>query len=121
MNKVTIEVRTNSIRAPRGKLLICCILDECAFFRGDESVSSSDVEVDAAISPGLALTSSSLKILISSVNKLSDILYYKVSASYYKYDAHTLLLMRHTLAFNPTFYAATIAKYLALYPALFLA
>ena len=61
LNKVTIEVGTNSIRAPRGKRLICCILDECAFFRGDESVSSSDVEVDAAISPGLARTSGSLK------------------------------------------------------------
>jgi hypothetical protein len=52
-NGVAIEVHTNSFRAVRGRSILAAILDECAFFR-DENFASPDIEVDAALSPGLA-------------------------------------------------------------------
>jgi len=75
-NAVSIEVHSNSFRAVRGRSILCAVLDEVAFFR-DENFASPDIEVDAAISPGLARMPGSLKILISSVHKRSGLLYHK--------------------------------------------
>src|SRR6202030_4389015 len=46
-NNVVIEVHTNSYRSVRGRSIICCIMDECAFWR-DENFASPDIEVHAA-------------------------------------------------------------------------
>jgi hypothetical protein len=73
-NRVKIEIHTNSFRAVRGRSILCAVLDECAFFR-DESFASPDIEIDAALSPGLARVQDSIKILISSVHKRSGLLY----------------------------------------------
>ena len=52
-NDVSIEVHANSFRAVRGRSILCAVLDEVAFFR-DKNFASPDIEVDAALSPGLA-------------------------------------------------------------------
>jgi hypothetical protein len=67
----------------------------------------------------LARTPGSLKILISSVNKHSGILYDKVNSCFGKDDNDTLVVMGTTLQSNPTFDVATIEKDLARDPARF--
>jgi hypothetical protein len=56
-------VHTNSFRAVRGRSILCAVLDEVVFFR-DEKFASPDIEVDAALSPGLARVPGSMKILL---------------------------------------------------------
>lgn len=52
-NRVTIEIHTGSIAAPRGRTYIAVLADEIAFWGSDSSVNP-DAEVIAAIRPGLA-------------------------------------------------------------------
>src|SRR6266436_5327615 len=47
-NRVIIEVKTNSYRSVRGRGILACILDECAFYR-DQNAANPDVELHAAI------------------------------------------------------------------------
>src|SRR5208282_2333600 len=51
-NGAEIVVQTNNVRSPRGRTVAAAIFDEAAHWRG-EDFSNPDVEVDAAITPGL--------------------------------------------------------------------
>ena len=99
-NGAAIHVVTNNFRAPRGRTICCCVLDEVAFFKSDESFSP-DVEVDAAIAPGLARWPGSMKILISSVHRGQGLLYEAFSAAYGQDDPDTLAVLGTSLQFNP--------------------
>jgi hypothetical protein len=108
-NSVTVEVHTNSFRAVRGRSLLACVLDECAFFR-DETSASPDTELDAALTPGLACVPGSMKILISSVHKRSGLLHEKVRDFYGKDSDDTLVVCGGTRDFNPAFDESVIAR-----------
>src|SRR5262249_43608771 len=49
-NRVTIEVHTNSFRSVRGRSLLCCIFDELAHWRSEDT-SNPDIEMAAAVTP----------------------------------------------------------------------
>lgn len=106
-NGSEIVVGTNSMRSVRGRRYCCAIYDEVAFW-SDESYANPDVEVDAAIAPGLARCPGSLKILISSVHRRAGLLYQRYDQSYGRDDPDTLVVLGDTLKFNPTFDAKTI-------------
>lgn len=63
-NNITIEVRSCDFRRLRGPTYICCICDELAFWRNENS-SNPDDEVLAAIRPGLATTHGQLFMISS--------------------------------------------------------
>jgi hypothetical protein len=52
-NGVEVIVATNSYRAVRGRSVLCCNLDEVAFYR-DEEFATSDKQLYAALAPSLA-------------------------------------------------------------------
>ncbi|POP52984.1 hypothetical protein [Zhongshania marina] len=98
-NRTRIEVNTASFRAVRGRTLLALILDECAFFRTDNS-ANPDVEIYRAAVPGLA-TLGGMVILISSPYAKRGLLY-SMHQDHYGRDSTTLYIKGSTLDFNPT-------------------
>jgi hypothetical protein len=107
--KAQITVGTNNLRAPRGRTICCAIYDEVAFWY-DQDYANPDIEVDTAISPGLMRFPGSLKILISSVNKRSGLLYDRVTEYFGKDSDDVLVVMGESLQFNPSLDAALIER-----------
>ena len=64
-NRVVIEVHTASFRSTRGYALIAGLLDELAFWPGDDS-AEPDYEVLSALRPGMATIPSSMLLCASS-------------------------------------------------------
>jgi hypothetical protein len=64
-NRVTIEVHTCSFRSTRGYALIAGLLDELAFWPGDDS-AEPDYEVLSALRPGMATIPGSMLLCASS-------------------------------------------------------
>ena len=110
-NEVVIEIHTSSFRAVRGRSILCAILDEAAFFR-DENFASPDVELHAALSPGLARVKNSMLIIISSVHKRSGLLYQRWK-DHYGCEGDVLVVRGTTRQFNPSFDEKIIANALA--------
>jgi hypothetical protein len=117
-NHVVIEVRTNSYRKVRGRSVLCCIMDEVAFFASDDS-ANPDFEVYGAIRPGLARVPGSMLVLISTAHKRSGLLYERYKAHFGRSDGDVLVVKGTTLQFNPLFDAAEIEKALGEDPALY--
>jgi hypothetical protein len=118
-NRVTIEVHTNSFRSTRGRSFLCAIFDEASFFRSDDNFASTDTELHAAITPGLARMPGSMLVMISTAHKRSGLLYERWKKFYGKDDDDILVVRGTTLQFNPTFDARIIAKSLADDPQVF--
>jgi len=112
-NNVTIIVATNSFRSVRGRSIICAIFDECAFWRSEDSAAIPDVEVAAAVAPGLARMPGSMLILISTVHKRAGLLYQRFKDHFGRDSADTLVVRGTTMQFNPTFDAKIIDRQLA--------
>jgi len=108
-NRVSIEVHAASHRAIRGRSVLCCIFDEAAFFRSEES-ASPDTELDLAVQPSLDRTPNSMKIIISSVHKRAGLLHEKVREFYGKNDSDTLVIVGTTLQLNPSYDAKIIER-----------
>lgn len=106
-NRVSIEVHTNSYRAVRGRTLLACILDECAFYRSDAS-ALPDVETYRAALPGLA-TTGGLMLGISSPYSRKGLLYSKY-AKHYGQDSDILVVKGSSRQFNPTIPEALIQE-----------
>jgi hypothetical protein len=117
-NGVVIEVHTNSYRSVRGRSIICAIFDECAFWR-DENFASPDIEVHAAVSPGLARIPGSMLVLISTAHRRGGLLYDRWKNYYAKPDDDVLVVRGKTLQFNPIFDERAITKALADDPQLY--
>ncbi len=100
-NGAEIIVQTNNLRAPRGRTIACAIFDEAAFWLGKD-FANPDVEVDAAVTPGLLRFPGSLKIIISSVHRRAGLLYDKYASHFGKDDDDTLVVLGTALQFNPT-------------------
>ena len=110
-NGVEIVVATNSYRSVRGRGILCAVFDEVAFWRDEES-AIPDVEVAAAVAPGLARVPGSMLILISTVHKRSGLLYQRYRTYFGKDNDDTLVVCGSTLQFNPSADAATIARHI---------
>ncbi len=81
--------------------------------------ATPDVEVHAAVSPGLARVPGSMLILISSALKRGGLLYQFWKDYYGRDDDDVLVVLGDTLALNPTFDAAEIDKALERDPQLY--
>jgi hypothetical protein len=55
-NGIAIEIHTSNFRRVRGRTLIFAICDEACFWWSDEASANPDVEVIAAVRPGLVTT-----------------------------------------------------------------
>ena len=109
VNGAQIVVGTNSYRAVRGRTICCAIFDECCYWRSDDG-ANPDVEVDAAVAPGLARWPGSLKILISSPYRRSGLLFRRWRESFGKDDDDVLVVHGGTRVFNPTFPQAIVDR-----------
>jgi hypothetical protein len=115
-NGVSIVVATNSYRSIRGRTILAAVFDEIAFWRDEES-AVPDVEVAAAVAPGLARMPDSMSILISTAHRRSGLLYQRFKEHFGKNSDDTLVVLGSTLQFNDTADAATIAREIAEDPA----
>jgi hypothetical protein len=111
-NGAQIIVATNSYRSVRGRTVALAIYDEVGFWRSDDC-AHPDIEVDAALSPGLARHRGALKILISSAYRRSGLLYQRWRESFGRDDDDRLVVLGDTVSFNPDFDQATIEREMA--------
>jgi hypothetical protein len=96
-----ISVMTGNFRSVRGRSVALAILDECAFWRSEES-ASPDVETYGALVPGLATIPGSLLIGMSSPHRRAGLLYQKWRESYGKNDDDVLVIRAPSRALNST-------------------
>jgi hypothetical protein len=64
-NRITIEVHTASFRTVRGYSIVCALLDELAFWQGEDS-SNPDFEIVTAIRPAMATIPNAMLLCASS-------------------------------------------------------
>ena len=107
-NKIDIAVSTNSFRAVRGRPVLLAILDECAFWRDDNS-AMPDEETYNALKPGTATMPGSMIIGISSPYRKAGLLFKKYRAHYGK-PGKVLVIKAPTELLNPTIDPAIIAE-----------
>ena len=99
---VTIEIATRSFRAVRGRSVCAALLDECAFWRDDNS-ANPDSEVLAAIRPSMATFGDDAMIVAaSSPYSRRGILWDAHKRYFGKDDASTLVWRAPTRTMNPT-------------------
>jgi hypothetical protein len=108
-NGVEVAVATNSYRATRGRTILLGILDECAFYR-DETSTNPDLELYAALKPGLATLPGSMLIAISSPYRRTGLLYNKFKKHFGRDDDEVLVIRAPSIMLNPTLDASIIAK-----------
>jgi hypothetical protein len=100
-NNVEVVVSTNDFRSVRGRSVVCAILDEAAYYAGDDA-PSSDIEVYNALTPGLATLPGSMMVIISSPYKKSGLLYDKWRQHYARDSDDILVVRGPSRTFNPT-------------------
>jgi hypothetical protein len=97
-NRVDIVVGTNSFRSIRGRAVLLAVLDECAFWR-DENSATPDVSVYQALKPALATLNGRI-VAISTPHKKSGLLYSKFK-DHFAQDGDTLVIVSPTRLLNP--------------------
>jgi hypothetical protein len=111
-NGVDISILTNSYRSIRGRSMLACVLEECAFYRSEES-ASPDEETYRAIRPSLARVPGSIAIGISSPYKKSGLLYRKFTKHFGQNDDDVLVIRAESKKLNPTLSDEEIERDLA--------
>jgi hypothetical protein len=106
-NGVVLSVHSTSFRTIRGRTLLGCIFDECAFWR-DEASAVPDIETYRAVLPSLA-TTQGLLIGISSPYRRTGLLGAKYRDFYDVSSDEVLIVRGATATFNPTLSEETIA------------
>jgi hypothetical protein len=115
-NNVDITVATNDFRSIRGRAILLAILDECAFYRSENS-ASPDTEVYNAIRPALASIPGSRIIGISSPYRKSGLLWDKYKKHFGQDDDDVLVIQSAVRTLNPTISEEYVAKSLEEDPA----
>jgi hypothetical protein len=87
----SITVIPNDFRTVRGRSIALAILDEAAFWLGDESTSPAE-EVYGALIPGLATIPGSMLVMISSPHRRDGLVYNKFKESYGRDDPDCLVI-----------------------------
>ena len=100
-NGAEIVIMPNSYRAVRGRTVAFACLDECAFFRSDESANPA-AETYGAIVPGMATIGDAMLVGISSVHRRDGLLYDKYKAHYGQNDDDVLFVKATTRQLNPS-------------------
>ncbi len=99
-NGITIEVYSASFRLTRGTSLVAALCDELAFWRSDETAANPDVEIVAALRPGLA-NLGGLLLLASSPYSRKGALWLSYRQHYGQAGARVLCWKASTLEMNP--------------------
>jgi hypothetical protein len=108
-NHVDVAISTNSFRNVRGRPILCAVLDECAFYRSEDS-SSSDEELYRALVPGtVTLADDALIVAISTAYAKRGLLFKKFKEHYGKGSDDVLVIRAPSLALNPTLDQGIIA------------
>lgn len=108
-NGVSIEVRTASFRTVRGRTIVCCICDEVAFWR-DENSANPDVEIINAIRPGMASIPNPLLLLITTLHGRSGVVWDMDRKYFGVEDERVLVIRADSLSLNPTLPAALVDR-----------
>lgn len=99
---VCVEVVSANYRAVRGRVC-CCLIDECAFLRNEES-ASPDVEVVNAIMPALGRFGKNGVLLIGSTPYARKGVLYESFRDYHGNDeGEALCWVAPTRVMNPTY------------------
>ena len=93
-NRVAIEIHTASFRVTRGYTLVAALCDEIAFWRSDDS-ANPDVEILAALRPGLASIPGAMLLKASSPYAKRGVLYGDFR-KHYGQDGSRMLVWRGT-------------------------
>jgi len=99
---VNLEIHTASFKSTRGYPLIYVLLDEVAFFASDEWAVHQDLEIAAAVQPGLARVKGSLLMGSSTPYAKRGLLYEKNLKFYGTENDAVLFIQGPTRTFNPT-------------------
>jgi hypothetical protein len=100
-NGVDVSILTNSYRSTRGRSMLGCVLDECAFYRDENSVSP-DEETYKAVRPSLARVPGSVLLGITSPYKKSGLVFRKWEKHHGKDDDDVLVIQAASKLLNPT-------------------
>ncbi|MDE1906712.1 MAG: hypothetical protein KGH75_09730 [Rhodospirillales bacterium] len=98
-NRVQIEIATASFRVTRGYTFAAVLADETAFWRSDDS-ANPDVEIFAALRPGLSTIPGSILLNASSPYRKRGVLY-GTYAKHYGQNSRVLVWKATTLEMNP--------------------
>src|SRR4029077_20316392 len=96
-----------SFRSIRGRTLLAAVLDECAFWRSEDS-AQPDTETYTALLPSLATTNGAL-IGISTPYRKIGLLHQKHRDHFGQDDPDVLVVQGTHAQFNPTFSASSLA------------
>jgi hypothetical protein len=107
-NQISLVVAANDFRSIRGRTIIACLMDECAYWRSDLS-TNPDVEVYRSIRPALAAMPGSLLIAISSPYRQKGLLWDRFKR-YFGVTGKVLVVKAPTTALNPLIDQALIAE-----------
>jgi hypothetical protein len=100
VNGVEVIIATNSFRSVRGRTIVCCIFDEVAFWRSEDT-ASPDFEVYTAIEPGMATLPGAMLVGISTPYRRGGLVYRKFTEAYGKPDPNVLVVRGPSRLFNP--------------------
>lgn len=106
--RASVEVFTSNHKAVRGVTIACAILDEVAFWPNDEDAANADVETDAALTPALATSPGSLKLITSTPYAKRGLLWETYSKHYGRDDSPVLVWQAPSLLMNPTLSPAVV-------------
>jgi hypothetical protein len=98
-NGITISIRTASFRGIRGRTIVCCVMDELAFYR--DQGANPDAEIIRAIRPSMLTVPGSLLLGISSPYLKSGVLW-EAYKNHYGKKSDTLVIKGSTVKLNPT-------------------
>lgn len=98
-NRAAIEVHTASFRAVRGYSVACCIADEVAFWRSEDS-ANPDYEILNAIRPAMATLGGKLIALSSPYSKRGEL--WNAYRRYYGKPSDVLVAQAPSRTMNPS-------------------
>ena len=105
-NGLSIEITTNSFRGVRGYTVVAALLDECAFWRSDDT-ANPDAETLIALRPAMATVPGSILIGASSPYAKRGVLY-DAFRRHYGQDGPVLVWKATTREMHPTFPQAVV-------------
>jgi hypothetical protein len=108
-NGVTVEIHTGTISSPRGRTFIAVLCDEIAFWRSEDS-ANPDVEVIAAVRPGMLSIPNAVLLMASSPYARRGVLWNTFRRYWGSDEARVLVWRGTTLEMNPTADAELIAE-----------
>jgi hypothetical protein len=106
-NHAAIEVHTASFRAVRGYTVACCIADEIAFWRSEES-ANPDYEVINAIRPAMMTLGGKLIALSSPYSKRGEL--WGTYRRYFGKPSDVLVAQAASRVMNPTLSEKAVAR-----------